>query len=415
MAKIICVPALGIAIANATITTWFKKEGEEVTQGLALLEVQTDKITMEVPAEVSGTLLKVLHPEGTELAIGDPIAIIGLPGEDISEIIPKGLSLSHPGPEIVLDEKISYEVENRGSEKVEPRKILASPLAKRIARENGIDISQIQPSNPRGRITEKDVLKFLERKHITKDLNPPASAGPAKPPETKDDEIIPLKGTRKVIADNVAQSAHAAPQYTMQIEIDCTQLVALREKLREGFLKNAGIELSYMPFMVKAIAKAVPHVPIVNASLADGCILLHKKVNVGVAVATEDIIYVPVIKEPSEKSLLQITKELDEYVKLARDNKLNLENISGGTITITNMGVTDIISGTSILHQPQVGIMALGKIKDRVVPVEGKFLVKPIMIASFTYDHRVVMGVPGGRFAEWVKYYIENPEFLLAS
>lgn len=415
MAKIICVPALGIAIANATINTWFKKEGEEVTQGLALLEVQTDKITMEIPAEVSGTLLKVLHPEGTELAVGDPIAIIGQPGEDISAITPEDLSSSYPGTDIALDEKITYEDENRGGEEVGPRKILASPLAKRIARENGIDISQIQPSNPRGRITEKDVLKFLERSQITKDLTPPTPAVPASPPESTDDEIIPLKGTRKVIAENVAESAHTAPQYSMQIEIDCTQMVVLREKLRDGFLKNAGIELSYIPFMVKAIAKAVPHVPIVNASLADGCIRVHKKVNVGVAVATEDIIYVPVIKEPSEKSLLQIAKELDEYVKLARDNKLKLENISGGTFTITNMGVTDIISGTSILHQPQVGIMALGKIKDRVVPVDGKFLVKPIMIASFTYDHRVVMGVPGGRFAEWVKYYIENPEFLLAS
>jgi pyruvate/2-oxoglutarate dehydrogenase complex dihydrolipoamide acyltransferase (E2) component len=415
MAKIICVPALGIAIANATINTWFKKEGEEVTQGLALLEVQTDKITMEIPAEVSGTLLKVLHPEGTELAVGDPIAIIGVPGEDITGITPKDPYSSSPSAEMVLDERRTNENENRGSEKVEPRQVLASPLAKRIARENHIDISKIQPSNPRGRITEKDVQMYLERTKISKELEPTAPAIPASTPESKDDEIIPLKGTRKVIADNVAQSAHAAPQYSMQIEIDCTRLVALREKLQEGFLKHAGVELSFMPFIVKAIAKAVPHVPIVNASLGDGCILVHKKVNVGVAVATEDIIYVPVIKEPSDKSLLQVTKELDEYVKLARDNKLNLENISGGTFTITNMGITDIISGTSILHQPQVGIVAIGKIKDRVVPLDGKFVLKPIMIASFTYDHRVVMGVPGGRFAEWVKYYIENPELLLAS
>jgi pyruvate/2-oxoglutarate dehydrogenase complex dihydrolipoamide acyltransferase (E2) component len=229
-------------------------------------------------------------------------------------------------------------------------------------------------------------------------------------------EVIPLKGTRKAIADNMVRSVQTAAHYTMGANVDCSRLVALRERLKGEFKSQHGIDLTYVPFLVKAIAAAVKDVPIVNATIRDDSILVYKTANVGVAVASEDYIFVPVIKRPILKSLLQVTRELAEFVRLVREKKLAPEHTRGGTITLTNMGVTNatIKAGITIINYPEVAIITQGRIKEQVVPVNGEMCIRPMMDLTFTYDHRVVMGVPGGSFAERVQFYLENPDLLLA-
>jgi pyruvate dehydrogenase E2 component (dihydrolipoamide acetyltransferase) len=428
MAQLIRVPELGIAIANVTIVEWMVKEGERVSRGDALLEVLTDKMVMEVPAEASGTLRKIFFQEEAQLTIGVPIAIIGEAGENIDHLLAEAeaelQALSEQLPEamaVSAAPAVSLPVLAPAPPAHSPSgKILASPLAKRLAREKGVDLALVSPTGKGGKITQEDVLAYCDQ--IEAVATPPAPAvRPAtdgRPVTVSDEEteIIPFKGTRKAIADNMIRSVQMSAHYTMGIDADCAQLVALRDRLREEFRERYGVELTYVPFMVKAIAMAVKDHPIVNATLRENDLIIQKVAHVGVAVASGDFIFVPVIGRPIEKTLLRVAQELAAHIQLVRDNKLTPDHTQGGTITLTNMGVADLKpnAGLSIIRQPEVASIAMGRIKDTVVPVNGEIVIRPMMGVTFSYDHRVVMGVPGGRFAESVRYYLENPELLLA-
>ena len=405
MASIIRVPVLGIAIANVAINRWFVKPGARIARGETLLEAQTDKIAMEVPAEESGTLLKVFFEEGAQMAVDTPIGIIGDITEDISGLV------AEVEAELRSGEDRAQERGERGAERPArqtagggPRKPLATPLARRTAREKGVDLSRVCGRGPGGRITEQDVVEYLGR----------AGESPSSG-EGDGDEVIPLRGARKVIADHVVKSVHTAPRFAIGIEVECSRLVALRNRLREEFRTAHGIELTYVPFMVKAMAKAVQDVPIVNGTVRGENIIVQKVAHVGVAVAAEDLIYVPVIRRPAVKTLLEIARELEGYIGLVRRNQLTPDCLAGGTITLTNMGVTevDVRPGVSVIHQPQVAIVTMGRVRDRVVAVNGEVAIRPMMDLSFTYDHRVVMGIPGARFAERVQHYLDRPESLV--
>ena len=407
MAKLIRVPALGIAIANIAINRWLVKPGARVARGDALLEVQTDKIAMEVPAEASGALLKTFFDEGAQMAVGTPLGVIGEEGEDISDLVAAvEAELRGAGRDRDQAGRGAGASAGRAAPGA-PRKILATPLARRVARERGVDLSLVRGSGPGGRITEQDVAESLQRPQA------PARSEP-RGAEAEVAQVIPLKGARKVIADNVASSVRTSPRFAIGIEVDCGRLVALRTRLREEFRAAHGIDLTYVPFVVKAMAKAVEQVPIVNATARDEDILVRKVAHVGVAVAVEDLIFVPVIRHPLAKTLRQVARELEEHIALVRSNRLGPDRLAGGTITLTNVGVTDVDvrPGVSIIHQPQAAIVTMGRVRDRAVAVNGEVAVRPMMDLSFTYDHRVVMGVPGARYAEWVKRYLEDPESL---
>jgi pyruvate/2-oxoglutarate dehydrogenase complex dihydrolipoamide acyltransferase (E2) component len=397
MATLVCVPELGIAIANITIVRWAAREGQPVSRGEVLLEVQTDKMAMEIPAEVSGTVLKAFFGEEAQLTPGMPLAILGAPGEDIRALLAQaeaGLTAAGSGPARPEPPPIAP---------APPREILASPIAKRIAREKGIDLAQVKPTGAGGRISQEDVLRHAAQRE-------------AAPPEPTDEvEVIPLKGARKVIAEHMVRSARTSPHYTLGIEADCTRLVALRTRLQDEFRQAHGRDLTYVPFMVKAMALAVRDVPIVNATVRDDSIAVQKVAHVGVAVAVDDLIFVPVVQRPVDKPIFAIAREVADLAQSARENRLRPEQARGGTITLTNMGIADvdIRPGTSILNQPEVANVIMGRIRDRVVPVDGLIGIRPILDVTFTYDHRVVMGIPGARFAERVKHYLENPEALV--
>ncbi len=404
MATLVRVPELGIAIANVTILRWAAQEGEPVTRGQTLLEVQTDKMAMEIPAEVSGTLLRVFFQPDAQLTTGMPIAIIGAAGEDISALVAE----AQPGLDQAAE---AAPAESPPAPAAPPREILASPVAKRLARAEGVDLALVMPSGAGGRITQEDVLTYLEQAR-----QPRAPAEPPAPAAAPDGvEIIPLKGARKVIAEHMVRSVHTAPHYTIGVEVDCTRLVALRDRLRDEFKAAHGLPLTYVPFVVKAIALAVRDVPIANATVRDDSIVVQKVAHVGVAVAVDDLIFVPVVRQPIAKPLFAVAREAADLAQAARDNRLRPEQARGSTITLTNMGIADvdIRPGTSVINQPEVANIIMGRVRDRVVPVEGLIGVRPILDLTFTYDHRAVMGIPGARFAERVKHYLESPEALV--
>jgi len=421
MATIIRVPALGIAIANITITRWLIQEGEKVAHGQPLLEVQTDKIAMEVPAEESGTLRKIFFDEGAQMTVGTPIGIIGEDAEDISGLVAEVEAELRGGAQGRGRADLRMPARPADPEQAAagaPQKILATPLARRVAREQGADLSRVRGSGPGGRITEQDIAEYLARAQAAG--QPPqgggrgAEAPPAGPLGEADAvEAIPLRGVRKVIADHVAKSVQTSPRFSLGIDVECSRLVALRHDLRERFRADHGVELTYVPFMVRAMAKAVEHVPIVNATVRGDNILVRKVAHVGVAVAVEDLIFVPVIREASAKTLLDVARELEEDIGLVRVGQLSPDRVTGGTITLTNVGLTEVRPGVSVIHQPQAAIVTMGRVGDRVIAVEGQVVIRPMLELSFTYDHRVVMGVPGARYAEWVKQYLEHPESLL--
>lgn len=417
MAVLVRVPTLGIAIANVEIIKWCFKAGEQIARGETLLEVQTDKMVMEVPAEASGVLLKVFFREEAQLTIGAPIAIIGRAGENIDRLVAEAdaeiRALPAQPPEAAA--ALATAVESQPAPA--SGKVLASPVAKRLAQEKGVDLAKVQPSGARGRITQEDVLRYVEQMQAAPQPAALPAAFPALGAEADEYEVIPLKGTAKVIADNMVRSVHTSAHYTMGIEADCSLLVALRERLKDEFKRVYEVNLTYVPFMVKAIAMAVRDVPRANATIRDDNIIIQKVAHVGVAVASGDYIFVPVIRKPIAKTLLQVARELSEYRQLVQDNKLTPDHTYGGTITLTNVAVAGLSTnaGMSIINQPEVASISMGRVSDRVVPVNGEVAIRPIMNVTFSYDHRVVMGVPGARFAERVKHYLENPELLLAS
>jgi len=415
MAKIIKMPVLGIAIANISINEWFVKVGDEVSQGQPLLEDQTDKITMEVPSEQSGTLLRVFFEKDAQLTDGIPIAIIGEAGESIDPLVAQ-VQAELQGQDVPqLQEASTPAAVHKPNLEVEktPGQVLATPLVKRIAREYGVDLSKVTPTGAGGKITKKDVLNYSEP--TVPVGKPPFESVPIADDEVL--EIIPIRGTRKVIADNMVRSAQTIPHYTIDAEVNCTRLVIVRNKLKDDFKEIHGVDLTYVPFVVKAMALAVKDVPLVNATVREDKILVQKVAHVGVAVAKGDLLYVPVIRQPIAKTLLEVAREIMEVSTLVRKDRLALDQLAGSTITLTNMGVMDLGSdgGTSIINSPEVAVICMGRVRERVVPINGEIGIQPSMRLLFTYDHRVVMGIPGAKFAEKMKYYLEHPELLLAS
>ncbi len=416
MAHLIRVPELGIAIANVTIVEWLVEEGGPVSRGQPLLNVETDKIVMEVPAEASGVLLKILQPEDAQLTIGAPIAIIGRTGEAIDDLL---LEAGIEVPESIMARPSAATRDGNGARPAAvPRspagKVLASPLAKRIAREKGVDLAQVRPTGKGDRITKEDVLLFAEKAA-------PEEAAPLVAPTAIDSsqdevEIIPLRGTRKAIAENMVRAVQTAAHYSMGIDVDCSLLSVMRDRLKGEFSRLHDLNLTYVPFVVKAMALAVREHPIVNARVQGDQLVVQKVAHVGVAVAHGDFIFVPVIRRPIDRTLLSVAREVDELAQQVREERITPDRLRGGTITLTNMGAeVETYPGLSLINPPEVTSVAMGRVTEQVVPVEGQLAIKPILKLSFSYDHRVVMGIPGGRFADRVKYYLENPEFLLAS
>jgi pyruvate dehydrogenase E2 component (dihydrolipoamide acetyltransferase) len=342
------------------VIKWFKKEGEKIEKGEPVVEVLSDKVTYEVEAPASGIIRKIMAEEGDEVPVAETLAIITAPDEELPEV------------EAITEPAV---------ERVEER-IVASPAAKRVAKEHGVDLAQVKGTGPEGRIGEEDVRRFVEKTKGARKIR----------------EAIPFTGIRKTAAERVSLSAKTAPHSTITMEVDVTNARKLREKL----------QVSYTDVLVKAVAEALTEYSIINSTLEKDQIKVFEDVNVGVAVATEAGLIVPVIRNADKKSLEEVSSTLKELVEKARNGKLTKEEFSDGTFTITNLGMFGVDVFTPIINPPETAILGVGRIVEKPVVVDKKIVVKPVMQFSLSFDHRVVDGAPAAQFLQKVKEIIES-------
>ena len=401
MAFEVQMPSLGLSIPEGTIERWLKKEGDPVEKGDLLVVIMSEKVTVDIPAEASGVLLKILCPAGTKVKVGEAIAVIGASGERV-DAAPKAAALA-PTPSTAVSPGPPGH-KDRGDLRI-------SPLAMRIATEHGVDVREVAAAYPGKKIGKEEVLAFLERK---KEKEPAKEPVPARAPVAEaGDEVKPLSGPLRAMAEHMAMSSRTAARVTTMAEVDMAEMVKLRQALKEKFQKDYGINLTFVPFVMKAMAEGAKEFPILNASLRGEEVVFHGAVNIGVAVDTGESLLVPVVKEVAKKSIVDLSREVGQLSVKAREGKLSLRDIQGGTISLTNAGVYGALLATPLIHQPQSAILWVGKIMEMPVVREGQIVIRPMLYLCLSYDHRIVMGAQAVRFLQVVKKHLENPYPLL--
>lgn len=424
------MPKMGESIIEGTILTWLKKEGDTIEQDESVLEVATDKVDTEVPATHAGVLQKILANEGDVIAVGSPIAIIETGTEEevegqeskesekeelISSVAPEKTNLLVSATEIQVEDKDDGR--------------FYSPLVLSIAKAENIskaELAQIKGSGKSGRVTKNDILAYIKNK-------PAASIGqtytktvetistPAPKVEisiSAQDEIIEMDRMRKMIAQRMVDSKRISPHVTSFVEADVTSIVLWRNKVKDAYKKKEGEALTFTPFFVEAVAKAIKDFPMINISVDGDKIIKRKEINIGVAVAlpTGNLI-VPVVRNADQLNLVGLSKKVNDLANRARMNKLSPDELSGGTYTISNVGSFGNVLGTPIIMQPQVAILAVGAIQKKPAVIETPegdvIAIRHKMFLSHSYDHRVVDGSLGGMFVKRVADYLEafKPEF----
>jgi 2-oxoglutarate dehydrogenase E2 component (dihydrolipoamide succinyltransferase) len=440
MGKIeITLPAMGEGIIEATITRWFVREGEYIHEDDPLLEVATDKVDSEIPSPYSGTINQIFYHEGEIPKVGEVLVVIE---SDIlsdtlntdTAALNENSSITTELPKPASKPRISSTPLMKNDNPTIPRKeMILSPYVRFIARDRGIsteELKQIEGSGLNNRITREDLNNYIisgrpfKNNHYTQILSVGDKGTKRPTPEEKKfvagegEELIEMDRTRKLIADHMVQSKRVSPHVTSMVEIDVTELVVWREKHKAAFMKKHGIKLTYTPVIVEAAVQALKKYPGINISVSGDYIIQKKYINIGVATALPDgNLIVPVIRDADKRSFPNIAIDLVDLAGRAREGKLSPNEARGGTFTITNMGQYDNVSGTPIINQPEVAILAVGAIKKKpsVVNFNNELTVgiRDIMVLSLTYDHRVVDGALGGSFVREIGHYLETtaPEF----
>ncbi len=421
MAKFeIIMPKLGESIIEATITRWVKNIGDPVEEDDSIVEIATDKVDSEIPSPVEGTLVETLFNEGDIVAVGTVIAIVDMGGEDAPET---GQKDEVPAPKETAKETIETVKETPVVQ--EEAKVtdfassdrFYSPLVKSIAKEENISIEELESipgSGKDGRVNKADMLNYLKNRGSSPSSTPTTALvqAPAVVTETGD-QVIEMDRMRKLIADHMVMSKQVSPHVTSFIDVDVTNVVNWRNKIKNEILKREGEKVTFTPIFFDAAAKALKDYPMVNASVDGTKMILRKHVNIGMATALPNgNLIVPVLKDVDEKSLLGIAKNVNDLAKRARENKLQPDEIAGGTFTITNFGSFDSLTGTPIINQPQVAILGVGAIRKKPVVIEtpqGDMIgIRHIMILSLAYDHRIVDGALGGMYLKRMKELLES-------
>ncbi|MGQ9454397.1 MAG: dihydrolipoamide acetyltransferase family protein [Armatimonadota bacterium] len=451
MAIKMLMPLLGQTMEEGTIIRWFKQEGEEVKAGEPLLEVMTDKVNMEVEAPESGVLRKILAQVDEVVPVKEPIAIIGSPDEPIDHLLeqPKesqgtaGLSgygrqtQSSTETSAPTVQTVDYQVSR--SPNLQTR-VFASPAARRVARERGVDISVLagKGTGPGGRVVERDVLEYIASSRATPlaekiaadlgmDLATVEGTGVGKkvtsedvqraytapsPPAVAIGQTIPLTGLRRAVAQAVASTAQSAVQVTLVTEVDMTECVKMRESILQEVDSRYGVRVTYTDIITKATARAIEYKPIVNSTLQADKIVVHEQINIGIATAVEGGLVVPVVKNVPGKSLVEVSREIKELVDRARAGRLDTNDLSGGTFTITNLGAYGVDIFNPVITPGQSAILGVCRIAPKPVVVEGQVQVRNTMNLCLTFDHRVMDGAPAAEFLARLKQILESPYLI---
>jgi 2-oxoglutarate dehydrogenase E2 component (dihydrolipoamide succinyltransferase) len=430
------VPPLGESIVEATVSRWLKKEGDAVAPGDTLVELETDKITVEVPAMSSGVLTKRAHAEGDVVKVdellaeieegnGKPEAAKGRKGAEAAGTAEPPAAAGHteasPKAEPPKTE-VPKKAEAPAPHPPARNEVRASPAAQRVAAEEGVDLSQVQGTGRGGVVSKPDVIDAAPTTKPAPAVQPTQPAkvppSPAPPPTAprlaSDRETREKMSTRrKRIAEHLLEAQHATAHLTTFNEIDMSAVVAVRERLKERIEKEHGVKLSFMPFFVKAACLALKQFPVVNAQIDGDSIVYHHYVNMGIAVASDAGLVVPNVKDADRKGMLDVSRDIQALAKRARDGKLTMEDLTGGTFTITNGGVFGSLVSTPIINFPQVGILGLHKTQDRPVVIDGTVEVRPMMYVALSYDHRIIDGQQAVLFLVRVKELMEDPASML--
>lgn len=453
------VPSLGQSVPEATVGKWLKQVGDPVAADEAIVELETDKINMEVTAFRGGTLARIDKQQGATVAVGETLGVIATEGEKVEAPVEapaaekpeakapsaeKPAAKEAPAAEKPPAEKPAPEAESAAGpakearapaeeprpaaaaaapapaaprgEAVIPEDMKTSPAVRKLAREHRIDLGAIQGTGRGGRVTREDVLAWLESPaaaapraaELAAPAAPAREYGPDEPVER-----VPMTSIRKTIARRMIESKRSSAHVTTVDEVDMSGVVELRERLKAGFQERHGVKLTFMPFIARAAIAALKEFPEVNASIEGEEIVYHHFWHLGVAVHTEAGLMVPVIKHADRKSMVEIAQAIDDLATRARERKLEMDEIQGGTFTLTNAGGYGALLTTPIINQPEVAILGIHKIDERPVARDGRVVIRPMMWLALSYDHRLVDGTPAVQFLRRVCELLESPERLL--
>lgn len=397
----ITMPQLGESVTEGTIARWLKKPGDQVARDEPLVEIITDKVNAEIPSPIAGVLERISAAEGAVVAVGQEIAFIAAENEVAS---PVGAA-SSPGRE------------SAEAAEADEERLRSSPLVRKLAREHGLDLRQIRGTGLGGRITREDVESYLRQ-------NPAASAGglsasaPAtstgdaapspQAPRSGSEDLLDLTPMRRAIAQRMVQSVQEIPHAWLLMEVDVTGLVRLRDEVKDQFRRTQGVDLTYLPFVMKAAIDTLRELPIVNSSWQDGKIVLKRAINLGIAIALDDGLVVPVIRDADQKSLIGLAHALADLVSRARAGKLTIADVEGGTFTVNNTGAFGSVASQPIINYPQAAILTMEAITRRPVVVDDAIAIRSLMNICLSFDHRILDGATAGRFLQNVKRRLES-------
>ena len=429
----VVMPQMGESIAEGTITKWMKAVGDRVERDEPLFEISTDKVDAEIPSPEAGILTEIRHQPGETVEIHTVVAVIGgqadaaaapsapVPADDAKPAVastpatpPAPAARPTPGPTPVAAPAAAHAAKPRPEMSVEElRRARSSPVVRRIATEHGVDISTLAGTGISGRVTKQDILRHIDERKVPMPT-PPAAVPPSGPspipaylPGERVD-VVPMSAIRKKTAEHMLLSKRTSAHVTTVFEVDMTPVDALRHEHRETYLGRSGVKLTFMPFILKATIDALKEFPILNCSVDGDSIAYKKQVNLGIAVALDWGLIVPVIRAADEKNLLGLARSVNDLADRARAKKLKVEEVQGGTFTITNPGVFGGLFGTPIIHQPHVGILGIGTIEKRPVVRDDAIAIRTMAYFALSFDHRVVDGADADRFMARVKQGLQE-------
>jgi len=443
VASKITMPKWGLTMKEGKITQWFKNEGDAIKKGEAFFEVETEKITNTVECTAEGIVFQIVVPAGATVPVGTVVAVLAQPGETPERV--EGVVAGEKPEKAAAEPKAGAAPGKPAEEKFVP----ASPAARRLAKELGIDLARVTGSGPGGRITEGDVKKYHEEgppppkitplaeemaRQAGLDISSITGTGEAgkitkadveramagAPPEEKPEEApapvtsIPFSGMRRAIAANMQASLRNAAQLTVFTEIDVTESLRFLELVREEYKKDAAVRVSLNDIVILAASRALKRFPRMNSNLVGEEILVFGAVNMGIAVALPEGLIVPVLVNADKKGLLQIAREARVLARKAREGTLQVDEVTGGTFTITNVSMFQVDGFTHILKPPETGILGVGRVKEKPAVYRGQIAVRSMMVLSLTFDHQVVDGAPANEFLQTVARYLEEPNLIMA-
>ncbi|MBM7693357.1 2-oxoglutarate dehydrogenase E2 component (dihydrolipoamide succinyltransferase) [Peribacillus deserti] len=417
MAEII-VPELAESISEGTIAQWLKQPGDQVQKGEYIVELETDKVNVEIISEVDGILSKQLFDEGDTVKVGEAIAVVG-EGSEAAAPAPAAEEKVSPEPAQTAEAVQAAPVQSEQVQTGSKHKAIASPAARKLAREKGINLDAVPTADPLGRVRVQDVASFENNSQPV----PVKSESPApKAPEavqtsdnpSKPVERVKMSRRRQTIAKRLVEVQHTAAMLTTFNEVDMTAIMNLRNRRKDSFLKNHDVKLGFMSFFTKAVVGALKQFPLLNAEIQGDELVIKKFYDVGIAVSAEDGLVVPVVRDADKLTFAEIEKEIGHLANKARSKKLAVSDLTGGTFTITNGGTFGSLLSTPILNAPQVGILGMHKIQVRPVAIDAERMEnRPMMYLALSYDHRIVDGKEAVSFLVKVKDLLEDPESLL--